>query len=69
MSMSGANVRLTADKFIGDKSGRLTLRKFQAFEMTDSRLYLPSGILTQQQSEISLPTKIDCRAVDVIYKG
>ena len=69
LSMSGSGVQMTTSQFAGDKSGRLTVRSSQVFQMTDERLYLPSALLTQQDSEVNLPTKIDCRAVDVIYKG
>ena len=67
--MSGVAVKLKTDEFNGDKSGRLTVRRGQSFEMAASRLYLPSALLTQQESEITLPTKIDCMAVDIVYKG
>ena len=69
MSLSGAGVHLMTTDFSGDKTGRLTVRKGQELFVDNYRLLLPSALLAQQASEVILPIKVDCRAVDSVLKG
>lgn len=69
LNMDGANMNLTAHQVEGDKTGRVTLRKSQTYENTESRIQQKFGILSQRESDVNLPPEMNCRGIDMYIKG
>lgn len=69
MNLDGADMNLTAHEVTGDDTGRLTARRSQMYNNTQSRVLQTFGILSQRESSINLPLELDCRGIDLYVKG
>lgn len=69
LNLDGADMSLTAHEIEGDDTGRVTLRKSQTYENTESRVLQTIGILSQRESSVNLPPELDCRGIDMYIKG
>lgn len=62
-------MNLTAHEIAGDDTGRVSLRRTQTYENTESRVLQTIGILSQRESNVNLPPELDCRGIDMYIKG
>ena len=70
LSMTGANTELKIHSIKGDKTGRVTARQGQKYNLVQPyRVLLPHALLTQRHSETVLPPKFDCTKLDIIVRG
>lgn len=69
LNLDGQDMSLTAHEIEGDDTGRLTLRKTQTYENTESRVLQTIGVLSQRESSVNLPPELDCRGIDMYIKG
>jgi len=69
LSMSGNNVKMSVDKIVGDSSGILTVRPTQTIHMRGSEGHLPFSLLSQKGSNVTFPSSMNCRGVEVAMRG
>ena len=69
LSIAGNNVKLSVDKIVGDSSGILTVRPTQTIHMRGSEGHLPFSLLSQKGSNVTFPTSMNCRGVEVTMRG
>lgn len=70
LSMTGANTELKMHAIKGDKTGRVTARQGQKYNLVQpDRVLLPHALLTQRQSQTVLPPKLDCSKLDILIRG
>ena len=67
--MDGTGAVLTAHTVGGDNSGKLIVHKSQRFNATQSRALMQFGVLSHRDSDLQLPSTIDCRGIDFVIKG
>lgn len=69
LEISGVNVGITAQKIIGDGSGRLSVKSQQFFQIKAQRERMHFALLAQPLTDLTLPDVLECRKVDIILKG
>lgn len=69
LSISGNNVKMSVDKIVGDSSGILTVRPTQTIHMRGLEGHLPFSLLSQKGSNVTFPTSMNCRGVEVAMRG
>ena len=69
LEMDGTGAVLTAHTVGGDNSGKLIVHKSQTFNATQSRALMQFGVLSHRDSDLQLPSTIDCRGIDFVIKG
>lgn len=69
LSISGSDVKMSVDKIVGDSSGILTVRSTQTVHMRGSEGHLPFSLLSQKGSNVTFPTSMNCRGVEVVMRG
>jgi len=69
LSISGNDVKMNVEKIVGDNSGILTVRHTQTVHMKGSEGHLPFSLLSQKGSNVTFPTSMNCRGVEVVMRG
>ena len=53
----------------GDHSGLVTIRNGQRFDLTKPRTLMPTSLLALPDTDLYLPTILDCKNVDITIYG
>lgn len=53
----------------GDDTGRVTVRRTQAYTEELDRVLQTVAVLSQRDSNVHLPPSLDCRGIDMYIKG
>jgi hypothetical protein len=69
LQMEGDGTTLKAHAVFGDDSGGVHARIHQALNLTQARVLVPFSILTQRESDLTLPPTLDCRNLDIHVAG